>query len=91
MWAPFILILRDTNTWQLSINILTTIVTFLMVALLQNSQTRGEHALQHKLSAIAEMLAHLASNQGLEDDAMEMRESVGLEERESSSNNANEP
>ncbi len=88
VWAPSILILRDIDTWQLIINTLTTIVTFLMVALLQNSQTRGEHAIQHKLNAMARMLAHLADEQGLKDDAAELLDSVGLEERESSSKNA---
>src|SRR5213076_2708183 len=54
VWAPTILVLRDIDTWQLIINTITTIVTFLMVALLQNSQTRSDQALQHKLNAIAD-------------------------------------
>ncbi|HEY4331288.1 MAG TPA: low affinity iron permease family protein, partial [Ilumatobacteraceae bacterium] len=33
--------------YQLEINTTTTIITFLMVALLQNSQTRSDQALQH--------------------------------------------
>lgn len=90
LWAPSILILRNIDTWQLIINTLTTIVTFLMVALLQNSQTRGEHALQHKLNAIADMLADLAEDHGLKEDAAELRASVGLEELESSTKNAKE-
>jgi low affinity Fe/Cu permease len=36
------------DTYQLQINT-TTIITFLLVALLQNSQTRSERALHHKL------------------------------------------
>jgi low affinity Fe/Cu permease len=35
---------RD-GQYQLEINTTTTIITFLMVALLQNSQTRSDHAL----------------------------------------------
>jgi low affinity Fe/Cu permease len=42
------------SRYQLEINTTTTIVTFLMVALLQNSQTRTDEATQHKLNAIAE-------------------------------------
>jgi Predicted small integral membrane protein len=34
--------LRSLNTWQLIINTITTIITFLLVALLQNSQRRVE-------------------------------------------------
>ena len=39
LWAPSIILIRSIDTWQLIINTLTTIITFLMVALLQNSQT----------------------------------------------------
>src|SRR5438874_12912932 len=59
LWAPSIFVLHDVDTWQLVINTATTIVTFLMVALLQNSQTRSDHAVQHKLNAVADALANL--------------------------------
>src|SRR6188508_2251184 len=59
IWAPSVLILPDIDTWQLIINTATTIVTFLMVALLQNSQRRADEATQHKLNAIADGLADL--------------------------------
>ena len=88
IWAPSILILRDIDTWQLIINTLTTIITFLMVALLQNSQTRADQAVQHKLNAIADMLSHLAKDRGLVADARELRDAVGLEDKESTSHNA---
>lgn len=88
LWAPSILVLRDIDTWQLIINTLTTIITFLMVALLQNSQTRADQALQHKLNAIAEMLSDLAKQDGLEKDARELRVAVGIEDRESTNHNA---
>jgi low affinity Fe/Cu permease len=95
LWAPSILLLRDIDTWQLIINTATTIVTFLMVALLQNSQTRSDQAVQHKLNAIADgladlmaRLAHEGQGHDLESDMTELRDAVGLEERESSTNNA---
>lgn len=88
LWAPSILVLRDIDTWQLIINTLTTIITFLMVALLQNSQTRADQALQHKLNAIARMLARLADDDGLTDEATELRDAVGIEARESTSKNS---
>lgn len=84
IWAPSIVLLRNVDTWQLIINTATTIITFLLVALLQNSQTRADHALQHKLNAMAEMLADLAEHQGLEADARELRAAVGIENYESS-------
>ena len=42
-------------TYQLEINTTTTIITFLMVALLQNSQTRENQATQHKLNSLADV------------------------------------
>src|SRR5512141_1595545 len=68
IWAPSILLIRDIDTWQLIINTATTIITFLMVALLQNSQTRSDQAVQHKLNAIADglsdLMRHQAEHQG---------------------------
>jgi low affinity Fe/Cu permease len=40
------------DTWQLMINTTTTIITFLMVFLIQNTQTRDQLALQVKLSEL---------------------------------------
>src|SRR5690242_14030957 len=61
IWVPTIFFLQSVDTWQLIINTVTTIITFLMVALLQNTQTRSDEALQHKLNAIADALADLMS------------------------------
>ena len=41
-----------SDTWQLVINTATTIVTFLMVFLIQNSQNRDAAAMQAKLDEI---------------------------------------
>ncbi|GAA1602623.1 low affinity iron permease family protein [Catellatospora bangladeshensis] len=87
LWAPSILIFRDIDTWQLIINTATTIITFLLVALLQNSQTRANEAVQHKLNAIADgladlMEAHSEDKSRLAQDMIELRDAVGLEHRE---------
>ena len=88
VWAPTIFLLKF-DTSQLLINTSTTIITFLMVALLQNSQSRAEKAIQHKLNAIADSLADHMENSGRQSrkekkDAAELREAVGLEFIESS-------
>jgi low affinity Fe/Cu permease len=72
LWLPSYLIIRDLNTWQLIINTLTTIITFLLVALLQNSQRRSEEAVHLKLDALADGLADLVSAVG----AKEMEETA---------------
>jgi len=87
VWAPTI-IFFNIDTWQLIINTATTIVTFLLVALLQNTQTRTDAAVQQKLNAIAEGLSSLMRHVGQGDpqltrDCRELRAAVGLEDRES--------
>lgn len=84
IWAPSIYLIHSISTWQLIINTLTTIITFLLVALLQNTQERSNNAIQTKLNAIADSLSDLMKAQGLEKDAAELRSAVGLEDRESS-------
>jgi low affinity Fe/Cu permease len=46
-----------SDTWQLVINTGTTIVTFLMVFLIQNSQNRDAAAMQAKLDELIRALA----------------------------------
>ncbi|MEU4606431.1 low affinity iron permease family protein [Kribbella sp. NPDC023972] len=88
VWAPSYFLIGSVDTWQLIINTATTIVTFLMVALLQNSQTRADEAVQDKLNAVAAALAQLMDESGESDKlrgaTKELRQAVGLEDRESS-------
>jgi hypothetical protein len=76
-------VFHNLNTWQLIINTATTIVTFLLVALLQNSQRRSERAVHAKLDALADGLAdlmeHLSDAGELDRDMRELRAAVGLE------------
>jgi low affinity Fe/Cu permease len=90
VWVPTVAFVQF-DTWQLLINTITTIVTFLMVALLQNSQTRNDKATQHKLNAIADALGDLMEHVGHEaihQDVRELRDAVGLEDRETTSHHA---
>ena len=52
VWAATGPIFRYSDTWQLVINTGTTIVTFLMVFLIQHSQIRDTLAIQIKLSEL---------------------------------------
>lgn len=90
VWAPSFFFVGNFQTYQLLINTPTTIITFLLVALLQNTQKRGEQVMQHKLNAIADGLAdlmeHFASAEGeraaredLARDLGDLRAAVGLE------------
>jgi low affinity Fe/Cu permease len=67
VWAASGPLFHFSDTWQLVINTGTTIVTFLMVFLIQNSQNREGKALQAKLDELIRAL-DTAQNQfiGLE-------------------------
>lgn len=66
-----------SDTWQLVINTGTTIVTFLMVFLIQNTQNRDTAALQLKLDEIIRSLEE-AGNEVLDIEELDEKE---LEER----------
>lgn len=90
LWLPSYFVFRNLNTWQLIINTVTTIITFLLVALLQNAQRRSDQIVHHKLDAIADGLADLMTFQGdgeergkLNSDVQELRQAVGLEQTSS--------
>ena len=52
VWAITGPVFRWSDTWQLVINTGTTIVTFLMVFLIQNAQNRDASAIQAKLDEL---------------------------------------
>ena len=56
VWAASGPLFHFSDTWQLVINTGTTIITFLMVFLIQNSQNREGKALQAKLDELIRAL-----------------------------------
>lgn len=56
LWIPSILLIRNVDTWQLIINTVTTIITFLLVALLHNTQHRFENATDRRLQELLDKL-----------------------------------
>lgn len=89
LWAPSFLLFRSVDTWQLIINTLTTIITFLLVALLQNTQSRDAKAIHRKLNALADglidlMESHNDTDSTIRCDVEELRQAVGIEHREGS-------
>jgi low affinity Fe/Cu permease len=88
IWVPSFPLFSSPEAWQLPINTITTIITFLLVALLQNTERRTEGALTRKLDAIADALADLmfhtgeATGRDIDRDIKELREAAQVEMEE---------
>jgi low affinity Fe/Cu permease len=79
VWAVTGPLFKFSTTWQLVINTGTTIVTFLMVFLIQNSQNRDAEAIQLKLDELIRAVGEASNRlidveEGTEDDLNKLRE-----------------
>ncbi len=77
MWAATGPAFNYSDTWQLVINTGTTIVTFLMVFLIQNAQNRDASAIQAKLDELIRAVSH-ACNEFIGIEHLSDRELTGL-------------
>lgn len=80
-WAVTGPLFDFSSTWQLVINTFTTIVTFLMVFILQNTQNRDGQALQAKLDELILVSSKaentfIAAEQLSEHDIRHLREMI---------------
>jgi low affinity Fe/Cu permease len=87
VWIPTITVIRSIDTWQLVINTVTSVLAFLLVALLQNTERRTELALLEKIDTLSEAVVASMSYQLDHDPALlerelaRLRSTVGLQER----------
>lgn len=80
IWAISGPMFQFSDTWQLVINTGTTIVTFLMVFLIQNTQNRDAKAMQLKLDEVIVAL-EAAHNQMIDIETLSDEELAKLEEQ----------
>ncbi len=79
-WAVTGPIFHYSNTWQLVINTGTTIVTFLMVFLIQNTQNRDARAINLKLDELIHSIT-TAGNQMMDIERLSDKELDELQAR----------
>jgi len=77
-WAVLGMIFGFSDSWQLLINTSTTIVTFLMVFLIQNTQNRDNRAIHAKLDELIDK-TQAADNALIESEEMSDEELKALE------------
>jgi low affinity Fe/Cu permease len=86
VWLVSLPFWSDLKSWQAAIHTVGTVLSLLLLVLLENSSRRGEEAAQEKLNVLAEALSDLMESQARKDPELEpaikrLRDAVGLEER----------
>ena len=76
----------DLKSWELAIHTVVSVLTLLLLALLENASRRSDEAAQEKMNVLAEAIAalmasHARTDRDLDDAVRRLREAVGLEER----------
>jgi low affinity Fe/Cu permease len=85
-WLVSVPLWVDLKSWQVAIHTVTSVITLLLIALLENAGRRAEESAQEKLNVIAEALAalmesHASTDADLTPAVEKLRTAVGLEER----------
>jgi low affinity Fe/Cu permease len=87
VWLVSLPLWANLKEWQTAIHTVASVLTLLLVVLLENAGRRAEEAAQEKLNVIIEALAELMDSGAarndprLRDAAERLREAVGLEVR----------
>ncbi|HUR86917.1 MAG TPA: low affinity iron permease family protein [Solirubrobacteraceae bacterium] len=86
VWLVSAPLWADLKAWQYVIHTIASVITLLLLALLENAARRSDEAAQEKLNVIAEALSALMESRAEEDPELgkavkRLRDSVCLEER----------
>ena len=86
VWFVSVPLWPDLKSWQVAIHTVASVISLLLLVLLENASRRAEEASQEKLNVIAEALSELMVSGGrhdpdLADAARKLRAAVGLEDR----------
>lgn len=86
VWLASAPLFSSAKSWQVVIHTVSSVLTLLLLVLLENAGRRDAEAAQEKLNVLAEALAALMDSRGADDPelheaAAELRDAVGLEAR----------
>jgi len=86
LWVASYPLFKSSLSWEASIHTAASVITLIVLGLLENSARRTEQAMQEKLNVLAEALAALMESRAhddptLQEEVARLREAVGLEER----------
>ncbi|OIJ26229.1 low affinity iron permease family protein [Nocardioides luteus] len=86
LWTMSFPLWSSSTKWELAIHTGSSILSLLLLVLLQNAGRRSEEASHEKLNVIASALSDLMESRAHEDEKLAesvriLREAVGLEER----------
>ena len=86
LWAASYPLWKTTTKWELALHTGTSILSLLLLVLLENAGRRSEETVQEKLNMLAEALSDLMNHHAddapeLQESVRKLRDAVGLEER----------
>ncbi|MCW2736235.1 low affinity iron permease family protein [Nocardioides sp.] len=86
LWAASYPLWKTVTKWELALHTGSSILSLLLLVLLENAGRRSEEAAQEKLNVLAEALADLMTSRAADDPDLhesvtKLRQAVGLEER----------
>jgi low affinity Fe/Cu permease len=85
-WAVSLPFWSSLKSWQYAIHTVSSVLSLLLLVLLENAGRRAEEASQEKLNVLAEALSDLMESQARNDPSLtasvkNLRDAVGLEAR----------
>jgi len=86
VWFVSLPLWADLKSWQYAIHTVSSVLSLLLLVLLENAGKRSEEAAQEKLNVLAEALSDLMESQAQHDPKLtesvrKLRDAVGLEAR----------
>ena len=86
LWAVSYPLWSSTTKWELALHTGSSILSLLLLALLENAGRRSQEAIQEKLNVVAEALSDLMTSRAADDPELaesveKLNQAIGLEER----------